>query len=148
MWLAAQWPMKLALNWIALAFRPACGFISNVAFDPSLQEYSSGYEATQSFSPTFNAFAHRLARQLVDQYDLHGKEIIEIGCGQGEFLTTLCELGDNRGVGFDPAYVGGRTEPDDRAQTRRWRGWGIPGAGRRPGAGRCPGESRKGMYLA
>jgi hypothetical protein len=41
---------------------------------------------------------------------LHGKDIIEIGCGQGEFLTMLCELGDNRGVGFDPAYVGGRTE--------------------------------------
>jgi hypothetical protein len=103
-----------ALNYpkgdIALGFCPACGFISNVAFDPTLQEYSSGYEATQSFSPTFNAFAHRLARRLIDQYDLHGKEIIEIGCGQGEFLTMLCELGDNRGVGFDPAYVGGRAE--------------------------------------
>jgi SAM-dependent methyltransferase len=95
---------------IALGFCQTCGFIANVAFDPSLHEYSSGYEATQAFSPTFNAFAHRLATRLIDQYDLHGKDIIEIGCGQGEFLTLLCELGGNRGVGFDPAYVSGRSE--------------------------------------
>jgi SAM-dependent methyltransferase len=103
-----------ALNYpkgdIALGFCQACGFISNVAFDPSLHEYSSRYEATQAFSPTFSAFAHRLARRLIDQYDLHGKDIIEIGCGQGEFLTLLCELGGNRGVGFDPAYVSERSE--------------------------------------
>ena len=66
---------------IALGFCRACGFISNVAFDPSLHEYSSRYEATQAFSPTFNAFAHRLATRLIDQYDLHGKDVIEIGCG-------------------------------------------------------------------
>jgi SAM-dependent methyltransferase len=101
---------------IALGFCPICGFISNVAFDSSLQEYSSGYEATQAFSPTFSAFAHRLAERLIDQYDLRGKDIIEIGCGQGEFLTMLCELGGNRGVGFDPAYVGPRTE--SQAQNR------------------------------
>jgi len=95
---------------IALGFCQTCGFISNVAYDPALQEYSSGYEATQSFSPTFNAFARRLAMRLIDQYDLYDKDIIEIGCGQGEFLTLLCELGGNRGVGFDPAYVGGRVE--------------------------------------
>jgi len=109
-----------ALNYpkgnIALGFCQTCGFISNVVFDPSLHEYSSEYEATQSFSPTFNAFAHRLATRLIDQYDLHGKDIVEIGCGQGEFLTMLCELGDNRGVGFDPAYVGGREE--SQAQNR------------------------------
>jgi SAM-dependent methyltransferase len=95
---------------MALGFCRACGFISNVAFDPSPQEYSSRYESTQAFSPTFSAFAHRLATRLIDQYDLHGKDIIEIGCGQGEFLTMLCELGGNRGIGFDPAYVGGREE--------------------------------------
>ena len=95
---------------IALGLCETCDFIFNTAFDARLQEYDSGYEATQSFSPTFNAFARRLAARLVDQYDLHDKTIIEIGCGQGEFLTLLCELGDNRGIGFDPAYVEERTE--------------------------------------
>ena len=101
---------------IALGFCQNCGFISNVAFDPNLHEYSSRYEATQAFSPTFNAFSHRLVTRLIDQYDLHGKAIIEIGCGQGEFLTMLCQLGDNRGIGFDPAYDSARSQ--SQAQDR------------------------------
>lgn len=109
-----------ALNYptgdIVLGFCPTCGFISNLAFDPSVHEYSSRYEATQAFSPTFNAFAQRLAERLIDEYDLHGKEIIEIGCGQGEFLALLCELGGNHGVGFDPAYIDGRVESSIRDQ--------------------------------
>jgi SAM-dependent methyltransferase len=100
---------EAALNYpkgdIRLAFCQSCGFISNVAFDPSLHEYSTGYEATQGFSSTFNTFHQRLASRLIEQYELHGKQIIEIGCGQGEFLSLLCELGGNDGIGFDPAYL-------------------------------------------
>jgi SAM-dependent methyltransferase len=95
---------------IALGFCHTCGFIANIAFDPGLHEYSSRYEATQGFSPTFNAFHQNLATHLIERYDLHNKEIIEIGCGQGEFLSLLCELGGNRGVGFDPAYVSERSQ--------------------------------------
>jgi SAM-dependent methyltransferase len=94
---------------IELGFCQACGFISNVAFDPARHEYSSRYEETQGFSPTFNAFHQSLARRLIERYDLHDKNILEVGCGKGEFLTLLCELGANRGVGFDPAYVNGRS---------------------------------------
>ena len=90
---------------ISLGFCQGCGFIFNLAFDPSMLEYSSDCEESQGCSPTFNAFSHRLANDLVKRYDLHQKDILEIGCGKGEFLTLLCELGDNRGVGFDPAYV-------------------------------------------
>jgi SAM-dependent methyltransferase len=89
---------------IKLGFCKTCGFISNVAFKPELHNYSSMYEATQSYSPTFNTFHHRLAESLIQRHDLYDKDIIEIGCGQGEFLMLLCELGNNRGVGFDPAY--------------------------------------------
>ena len=90
---------------IALGFCRSCGFIANLAFKPEMHEYSSKYEETQGFSSTFNAFHRTLAQRLVDRYGLRGKEIIEIGCGKGEFLTLLCEIGNNRGVGFDPAYV-------------------------------------------
>ena len=38
------------------------------------------------------------------------KEIIEIGCGKGEFISLLCELGNNRGFGFDPAYISERNK--------------------------------------
>ena len=96
---------------IRLAFCRTCGFISNAAFDPRVHEYSTRYEETQGFSPTFNAFHHRLAASLVERYGLRGKDIIEIGCGKGEFLSLLCKLGGNRGVGFDPAFVAERS-PD------------------------------------
>ncbi len=88
-----------------MGFCQSCGFITNVVFDPTLHEYSADYEPTQGYSPTFNAFHQKLATDLIERYDLHGKDIIEIGCGQGEFLALLCELGRNRGVGFDRSYV-------------------------------------------
>jgi SAM-dependent methyltransferase len=41
---------------------------------------------------------------MVEKYQLHHKDIIDIGCGQGEFLNLLCQFGENRGLGFDPSY--------------------------------------------
>jgi len=90
---------------IVLGFCEECGFISNIAFNPSLRDYSPIYEDQQCFSSTFNAFAQSLASRLVEKYDLHNKEILEIGCGKGDFLALLCELGNNSGVGIDPAYI-------------------------------------------
>jgi len=89
---------------ILLGFCEKCGFISNVAFDPSVRDYSSIYEDQQCFSSTFNAFAQSLANRLVEKYDIRNKEILEIGGGKGDFLALLCELGNNSGVGIDPAY--------------------------------------------
>jgi SAM-dependent methyltransferase len=66
--------------------------------------YRSGYETSLHFSPHFQTYAQQLAERLITQYDLHGKSIIEIGCGQGEFLSLLCADGRNQGVGFDPSY--------------------------------------------
>lgn len=103
-----QQALKFPRGDIVLAFCEECGFISNVAFDPSKLDYSSVYEDQQSFSPTFNAFAHDLARRLIEKHNLHNKSILEIGCGKGDFLALLCELGHNYGVGIDPAYAKGR----------------------------------------
>lgn len=96
--------LNLQTGKMDLAHCASCGFICNLSYDPDLQDYSAEYESTQAYSATFNRFAHRLAQQLIDRYDLHDKNIIEIGCGQGEFISLLCELGQNRGIGFDPAY--------------------------------------------
>lgn len=93
---------------IALAFCSRCGFVFNAAFDRRLTEYSARYEETQGFSPTFRAFQDALASYLVERHSLRGRTVVEIGCGKGEFLTRLCELGAGRGIGFDPAYIGER----------------------------------------
>jgi SAM-dependent methyltransferase len=89
---------------IKLGFCDACGFISNIAFDPDLTEYSERYEETQAFSATFNVFHRALVERLIEEYDLNGKRILEIGCGKGEFLQMICELGNNDGIGFDPGF--------------------------------------------
>ncbi|MGH8626116.1 MAG: class I SAM-dependent methyltransferase [Gammaproteobacteria bacterium] len=103
---------------IALGFCAECGFVSNTAFDPTHTEYSQRYEETQGFSPTFKVFHEDLARRLIERHDLHQKEIIEIGCGKGEFLILLCELGANKGVGFDPSYIEGRNYSEAKASIR------------------------------
>lgn len=90
---------------LQLGFCPSCGFIANARFDPVMEEYSTRYEETQGFSECFNTFACGLARRLADQYGIRRKNILEIGCGKGEFLGLLCQLGDNQGIGIDPAYV-------------------------------------------
>ena len=46
---------------IRLGFCDTCGFISNVAFDAGLNEYSAQYEETQGYSDTFNTFSRNLA---------------------------------------------------------------------------------------
>jgi SAM-dependent methyltransferase len=93
---------------ISLGHCSECGFICNTLFEVAHNEYSTQYEETQGFSPTFNKFARELARRWIDRYDLHNKHVLEIGCGKGEFLALLCELGPNSGIGVDPSYVPGR----------------------------------------
>ena len=89
---------------IQLTFCPDCGFIFNAAFDPELMEYSQTYENSLHFSPRFQNYAESLAKDLINRHKLKGKQIIDIGCGKGDFLKLLCKLGGNTGVGFDPSY--------------------------------------------
>jgi SAM-dependent methyltransferase len=103
---------------IRLGFCARCGFIYNTSFDRRLVEYSSRCEETQGFSPFFNAWHEGLARRLIDRYSLRARNIIEIGCGKGEFLALLCRLGDNSGIGFDPAYRPERTSPESASRIR------------------------------
>jgi SAM-dependent methyltransferase len=95
---------------IALGFCKNCGFISNVDFDSSKVDYSSNYEDQQCYSSKFNTFAQTLANSLIEKYNLYDRNILEIGCGKGDFLASLCELGQNTGVGIDPAYTEGRIQ--------------------------------------
>jgi len=99
---------------LQLGFCHSCGFITNTLFDANVHNYSTQYEETQGFSACFNAFAKSLAQKLIGKYEIHNKTILEIGCGKGEFLALMCHLGDNQGIGIDPAYIPERN-PDGTA---------------------------------
>ena len=83
-----------------------CGHVFNSAFDVTKTVYSAAYENSLHFSQHFNKYAQELAARLIETYAILGKDIIEVGCGSGEFLALICEMGGNRGVGFDKSFPG------------------------------------------
>jgi SAM-dependent methyltransferase len=98
----------------------ACGHLFNAAFDPARVAYSSDYENSLHHSPRFQQYAHALATRLVADHALHGKTVVEIACGQGDFLKLLCETGGNQGIGFDPSYTPGRGGAGDSTADLRF----------------------------
>jgi len=102
------WALDFPTGDIVLSFCAGCGFIFNAAWDSERTVYSDQYEETQGFSPTFNSFNRAIAEELVSSYDIRRKAVLEIGCGKGEFLSLICKLGGNRGVGYDPSFVPAR----------------------------------------
>lgn len=111
------WPTKLeALHAprgdMRMAFCSDCGHVFNSSFDPKLMEYTQAYENSLHFSPSFQEFAEGLARHLIERYHLRNKDIIDIGCGKGDFLKLISRMGGNRGYGFDPSYVPDESDKD------------------------------------
>ena len=104
---------------ISLVFCRECGLIHNAAFDPALTEYSPAYENSLHFSPRFQQYAMELAKRLIERHNLNGKNVVEIGCGQGDFLALLAEYGACRCVGFDPSFDEANAEYDENVTIRR-----------------------------
>jgi 2-polyprenyl-3-methyl-5-hydroxy-6-metoxy-1,4-benzoquinol methylase len=104
-----QAALEAARGDIDLRFCPACGHLFNAAFDPVRVQYTGEYENSLHYSGRFQEYADVLARRLIEDQDLRGKRVIEIACGQGDFLRLLCSLGGNRGIGFDPSHAPGRS---------------------------------------
>jgi SAM-dependent methyltransferase len=102
---------------IRLGFCGACGLVYNMAFDPALVSYPPDYESSLHASPRFRAYVEELAEWLVERHDLQGRDIVEIGCGGGEFLALLCRGGRNRGLGFDRSHPAS-VEADGEATVR------------------------------
>ena len=74
-----------------------CGFVFNQSFDESLLSYGEKYNNNQMASSAFNEYVST----IVETLDLVNQFVVEIGCGQGDFLKRL-----GNGVGYDPSYIG------------------------------------------
>src|SRR5918992_5375662 len=84
-----------------LTYCERCGALRNADFDAELVRYSPSYENSLHFSPSFDDWARGLAARLVNDYDIRGKQVVDVGCGAGDFVRLLCDEGGNRGVGYD-----------------------------------------------
>jgi hypothetical protein len=96
---------------LELVFCRSCGFIGNALFEIGLNNYNPDYEETQAYSPRFMRFLNEICDEQIAHHELApGKTALEIGCGKGEFLVTLCERSGCDGIGFDPGYRPERTQ--------------------------------------
>lgn len=100
--------IKVPRKDIELSFCHNCGFVFNSLYDTSIDYFTQGYEDQQGFSKTFMQYLTTLSNKLIDKYNLKGKNLVEIGCGKGDFINLLQELSDGKGIGIDPAYQEGR----------------------------------------
>ncbi len=98
--------LRAARGDIRLRVCRGCGYIFNAAFDPERVRYAPGYGNPLHHSRRFRRYARKLAARVIRELDLKGRRIIEIGCGDGYFLSLLCRMGANTGVGFDPSHTG------------------------------------------
>lgn len=117
-WATREEALEAPRGVIDLVFCRQCGHIFNAAFDAHLIAYSQRYENSLHFSPRFNEYAKRLAQRLVERYGLTDKDVVEIGCGKGEFLAMLCHAGMNRGLGFDRSFEVNRLDPAESRTIR------------------------------
>ena len=86
----------------------SCALVFNAAFDASRLRYDGDYVNDQTASPLFAAHVEERVRALVAG-GVRGRTVLEIGCGNGEFLRRLCRTGQNRGIGFDTAAAAEHT---------------------------------------
>ncbi|HEY7458108.1 MAG TPA: class I SAM-dependent methyltransferase [Xanthobacteraceae bacterium] len=89
---------------ITLSLCLNCSFAGNRTFEPELLKFT-GYNVSAEYSPLYQKFIKDLATDLIDRHGIRNKTVLDIGCGNGYFLRTICALGENRGVGFDPSYT-------------------------------------------
>ncbi len=106
LWPTREEAIQASRGDMRLGFCRDCTHIFNTVFDPALITYSEDYENSLHFSPRFRAYAESLAKHLIESHNLRGKIAIDLGCGQGDFLRLLCEMGDVRGIGLDPTLEG------------------------------------------
>jgi SAM-dependent methyltransferase len=99
----------------------ACGFVFNRTFDAGKLLYGAQYDNTQLASGVFQDHVERLVRHIVDERGVRNAQIVEVGCGKGGFIRALVmdESTNNRGIGFDPSYVGPDQELGDRLRFER-----------------------------
>jgi SAM-dependent methyltransferase len=78
----------------------------NATFDAAAVIYDTDYEGTQIHSAVFRDYLADLAVAWLSTCDERVESILEVGCGQGEFLEALAAVTSADLTGYDPAWRG------------------------------------------
>jgi len=93
------------LGRVALALCRSCGFVFNHDFDDALVRYDKDYNSSRNDSPAYQAHLAETADFIAASLPRkagHPGRVLEIGCGDGQFLRYLHEKGMDV-CGYDPA---------------------------------------------
>jgi len=92
-----------------------CGFVFNAAFDLAKLSYGAQYDNNQCCSSVFQEHFDGLVDYLLNHEKVENCRIVEVGCGQGQFIERLVSEGrGNSGIGYDPSYTGEGSRLDGR----------------------------------
>lgn len=105
-WASRDEALASPLGRMLLGHCPGCGYVRNLAFDPAVLVYDTTMDTNLHHSPAFQAFSTELVTHLAARYPLRGGTVLDVGCGQGEFLRELCRVAGCRGFGYDAMYAG------------------------------------------
>lgn len=89
-----------------------CGLVFNRAFEPAKLDYAGEHSETQHHSPRFAEYARDLSAGWVQRYGLAGRDVVEVGCGGGDFAAALLDAGVGRVTGIDPHFTPGQVPPE------------------------------------
>ena len=97
---------------VELVHCPECQFVYNCRYDGKLLKYDQDYNSVRNFSSTYRAYLDHLVKLCsigIDKY----KRVLEIGCGDGEFLKKFCSETGACGFGYDDSYHGEENYKDN-----------------------------------
>lgn len=82
---------------------PLCAFVFNSLFDPVGMYDGVDYESGRSNSSVFSRYLSEAVAQVAAAFCSSGMRVVEVGCGDGQFLTELAQTVKIEAHGFDPS---------------------------------------------
>lgn len=97
---------------ISLMFCEACGTVWNCNYYPEKLTYDAQYDNSQDLGLEYQTHFRQMLDFLSSNVELKEKQVLEIGCGKGRFLTSLAMETSCLACGIDPSYVGAEKSAD------------------------------------